>query len=234
MHVLYVEDDEVLSQIVERALRDAGHICETTDRGAQALSLLKANDYDAVALDVGLPDMDGMQVVRMMKVEGIATPVMLLSGLPDINLHFVAADLGVDKFLTKPFSASELIAHLEAIAKNGGAPSPAAAPPLQPAPLRPAPPRPAQPPRPAARPAAGPGEPRPPGRSPAQDAALIIEGGRQIPCTAVERSATGASLRLSDPGETCPERFTLKFLDGPRRRCQVTSRDGGRIEVAFR
>ncbi len=225
MHVLYVEDDEVLTQIVERALREAGHTCETTDKGGEALNLLKANDYDAVALDVGLPDMDGTQVVRMMKVESIATPVMLLSGLPDINLHFVAADLGVDKFLTKPFSARELIGHLESIAKNGGAPNPAPA-----LPPRPAPPR----PRPAARPSARQGESRPRNRSPACDAALIIEGGRQIPCTVAERSATGALLMMSDPAETCPEQFTLKFLDGPRHRCQVTSRDGGRIEVAFR
>ena len=83
-------------------------------------------------------DMDGMQVVRMMKVEGIDIPVMLLSGLADINQHFVAADLGVEKFLTKPFSANELIGQMEGIAKPGAAPAAAAAPPPQPAP----PPRP--------------------------------------------------------------------------------------------
>ncbi len=223
MHVLYAEEDQVLSQIVERALRDAGHTCETTAMGAEVLSLLKTNDYDAVALDVGLPDMDGMQVVRMMKVEGVATPVMLLSGLPDINLHFVAADLGVDKFLTKPFSARELIGHLEGIAKPGAAIGPAVAPPAAAPPPRPAP-------RPAARPPSGPSS----SRSAAHDAALIIEAGRQIPCTVLGRSEAAATLKLSDPAETCPDRFTLKFLEGPRFRCEVTSRYGERIEVAFR
>jgi CheY-like chemotaxis protein len=232
MHVLYVEDDEVLTQIVERALCDAGHTCETTNEGARALSLVKTNDYDAVALDVGLPDMDGCQVVRMMKVEGIATPVMLLSGLPDINLHFVAADLGVKKFLTKPFSASELIGHLEEIAGPGGAGRQVASPEPAPAPA----PRPAPPPgtRQTVTPATGESAERPQARSAAHDAALILDGGRQISCTVLDRSEAGVALRLSDPAETCPEQFTLKFLDGPRHRCQVTSRDGGKIEVAFR
>ncbi len=224
MHVLYAEEDQVLSQIVERALRDAGHTCETTAKGAEALSLLKTNDYDAIALDVELPDMDGMQVVRMMKVEGIEVPVMLLCGLPDINLRFIAADLGVDKFLSKPFSASELIGNLEGIAKNGGAPSPAASPTPPPAPPR----------RPAARPAPGHGEPLSPIRSAAHDAALIIDGVRQIPCTVLDRSGTTASLRLSDPNETCPDRFTLKFLDGPRHTCRVILRSRNQVEVAFR
>ncbi len=224
MHVLYVEDDEVMSQIVERALRDAGHTCETANEGAQALKLAKTNDYDVVALDVGLRDMDGMQVVRMLKVEGIDIPVLLLSGMTDINLHFVAADLGVQKFLTKPFSARELIGHLEEIAKNGGAPGPSPAPP----------PRPTPPPRPIARPAAAPSEPSAPARSAAHDAALIIEGGRQIPCTILDRSETTASLQLSEPGETCPDRFTLKFLDGPRHTCRVILRSRDRLEVAFR
>ena len=228
MHVLYAEEDQVLSQIMERALRDAGHTCETTAKGAEALSLLKTKNYDAIALDVELPDMDGMQVVRMMKVEGIEVPVMLLCGLPDINLRFIAADLGVDKFLSKPFSASELIGHLEGIAKNGGAPGPAASPTPPPAPPR----------RPAPRPAPGHGDPPSPARSrarsPANDAALIIDGVRQIPCTVLDRSETTASLRLSDPNETCPDRFTLKLLDGPRHTCRVILRSPGRVEVAFR
>ena len=228
MHVLYVEDDEVMSQIVERALRDAGHTCETASKGAQALSLVKENDYDVVALDVGLRDMDGMQVVRMMKVEGIDIPVMLLSGLADINQHFVAADLGVEKFLTKPFSANELIGQMEGIAKPGAAPAAAAAPPPQPAP----PPRPAA--KPAARPAEAQSAPGPQAWQAAHDAALIIDGDRQISCTILDRTQTTAALRLSDTDETCPDRFTLKFLDGPRHTCRVILRSRDRIEVAFR
>ncbi len=66
MHVLFVEDDEVVAQNAQMALRALGHDCEITDLGATAFALSKRKDYDIVVLDVGLPDMDGFKVVRRM------------------------------------------------------------------------------------------------------------------------------------------------------------------------
>jgi CheY-like chemotaxis protein len=114
MHVLFVDDDEVLAQAVEMALRENGHVCEITDLGKEALTLSKRNAYDIVVLDVGLPDMDGCHVVRRMKVEGVETPVLLHSGLLDPELTAEAASLGVEHFLAKPFSIAELIDRMEA------------------------------------------------------------------------------------------------------------------------
>ena len=115
MHVLFVEDDEVVAQSVEMALRANGHDCKTTDLGANALTLAKHNDYDIVVLDVDLPDMDGYHVVRRMKMEGIETPLLMQSGLDDPDLPSDAESLGIGNFLAKPFSIAELLERMEVV-----------------------------------------------------------------------------------------------------------------------
>ncbi|MDH3595303.1 MAG: response regulator [Rhodospirillales bacterium] len=250
MHVLLVEDDEVLTPIVEAALREAGHTCETTEQGAQAVALAKQNRYDVMVVDADLPDMEGCQVVRLLKVEGIDIPVVMQSGVMDLNLPFVAASLGVKKFLTKPFSARELIGHMEAVAGTPGqgvpdaapapgpVPGPAAGPAagarVAPPPAQPAPPQPAPGPRPAPMPAAGNIERRGAARAKVYQAALILDGDRQIPCVILDRSERGGALRITDPDQPCPTLFTLKPLDGPECRCEVRWRRGDRIGVEFR
>jgi CheY-like chemotaxis protein len=120
MHVLFVDDDEVLAQGVEMALRENGHECEVADLGKEALTLSKRNAYDIVVLDVGLPDIDGCHVARRMKMEGVKTPVLLHSGLIDPELTDEARSLGVEDFLAKPFSIAELIDRMEAILGHEG------------------------------------------------------------------------------------------------------------------
>jgi CheY-like chemotaxis protein len=240
MHVLLVEDDEVLTPIVEAAFREAGHTCEAVESGKQAITLVKTNPYDVMVLDVDLPDMDGCQVVRLMKVEGIDTPVVLLSGLADLNLRFVAADLGVEKFLAKPFSASELIGHMEAVVGNSCREQPDRAP--QPAPQpdpepvsEPTPaPRPVPEPEPAWMPAPDTVERRRHARATVYAAAVIVDGDGQIPCVILDRSNKGAALLLADPDQPCPTLFTLEPVNGPQCRCEVRWRRGDRIGVEFR
>jgi DNA-binding response OmpR family regulator len=238
MHVLLVEDDEVLTPIVEAAFREAGHSCEAVDSGKQAVKLAKSNHYDVMVLDVDLPDMDGCQVVRLMKVEGIDTPVVLLSGLADLNLRFVAADLGVEKFLAKPFSASELIGHMETVVGNSARDKPATAPEPEPDPWPIAEPASAPPPDPepvqASMPAPESTERRRQARATVYGAAVIVDGDSQIPCVILDRSNKGAALLLADPDQPCPTLFTLEPLDGPQCRCEVRWRRGDRIGIEFR
>jgi CheY-like chemotaxis protein len=261
MHVLLVEDDEVLTPIVERALREAGHTCDTADQGGAAVALAKANRYDVMVLDADLPDMEGCQVVRLLRVEGIDLPVVMQSGVADLNLPFVAASLGVKKFLTKPFSARELIGHMEAVA---GPPRRAAAAAARPAPAPVPEPAVATAPKPAAAPVPEPAakpvpeparaQPRPPvpetrfaampevpsgdrrrgDRAMVYRAALILEGDKEIPCAILDLSERGGALRVTDPDQPCPTLFTLKPFDGPARRCEVRWRRGDRIGIEFR
>ena len=144
MHVLFVEDDEVVAQNAQMALRALGHDCEITDLGATALALSKRKDYDIVVLDVGLPDMDGFKVVRRMKLEGVKTPLLMQSGLDDPSLPSTAESLGVANFLVKPFSIAELLERMEAVlgisepAEPEPAPDAETAPPPPPKPQAPA------------------------------------------------------------------------------------------------
>ncbi len=157
MHVLFVDDDEVLAQGVETALRDKGHVCEVAELGKQALTLSKDTAYDIVVLDVDLPDIDGYQVVRLMKVEGVKTPVLLQSGLADPDLPAEMEALGVKGFLAKPFSITELIERMEALLTGRGVAAADTMPPTPPARPQPAP-------RPENR--AAPAAVRPPRRAP--------------------------------------------------------------------
>lgn len=120
MHVLFVDDDELVSQSVEEALRRAGHSCEIAELGSEAIALAKANTYDIVVLDIGLPDMDGYHVIRRLKLEGIRVPILLQSGLSDPDLVAEGAELGVEDFLPKPFSIKELISHMESVVVRSG------------------------------------------------------------------------------------------------------------------
>jgi CheY-like chemotaxis protein len=241
MHVLLVEDDEVLTPIVERAIREAGHTCDTADQGGEAVALAKANRYDVMVLDADLRDMEGCQVVRLLKVEGIDLPVVMQSDVMDLNLPFVASSLGVKKFLTKPFSARELIGHMEAVAGmlRPDVAEPEAAPRPEPA-LEPMPePPPAArviPPPPGASPMpAGPsGNRRREDRAVVYRAGLILDGDQQIPCAILDLSERGGALRISDPDQPCPTLFTLRPFDGPERRCEVRWRRGDRIGIEFR
>ena len=120
MHVLFVDDDELVSQSVEEALRRAGHSCEIAKLGSEAITLAKANTYDIVVLDIGLPDMDGYHVIRRLKLESIRVPILLQSGLSDPDLVAEGAELGVEDFLPKPFSIKELVAHMESVVARSG------------------------------------------------------------------------------------------------------------------
>lgn len=246
MHVLFVEDDEVVSQSVQLVLQERGHQCEIVDLGRDAIKRAKDNNYDVIVLDIGLPDMDGYHVIRRLKMDGIKTPVLLQSGLAGQDLPSEAADLGITEYLAKPFSVNELIARMESViaGTQDNGPDPEAEPeaaaeadpgPLaEPGPISPMPPAASSPAKTAGRSLdADDDDRRRHLRASVYEAALITEQGPPIPCAIVNLSETGAAIRLSVPDQSCPTLFTLRPLEGPERRCEVRWRREDQIGVEF-
>jgi len=125
MRVLIVEDDAALARGLIEALRAAGlavdHVCD----GAEAVELVGEEPYSVVILDLGLPDIDGLKVLRMMRGRGVRTPVLILTARDSLNDRVCGLDQGADDYLAKPFEPAELAARVRALIRRGqGAPDP--------------------------------------------------------------------------------------------------------------
>jgi two-component system OmpR family response regulator len=119
VRVLVVEDEPKLAALVARALREEGHPADVAERGADALGMALAAPYDAIVLDVMLPDLDGFEVVRKLRAKDVWTPVLMLTARDAVADRVDAIDMGADDYLTKPFSFAELFARLRAVARRG-------------------------------------------------------------------------------------------------------------------
>ena len=111
MHILLIEDDSKTADSVEMILRAEGHDCDIADSGKIALDLARAAEYDLILLDIGLPDMDGYDVLNHMRRAGVTTPVIIQSGL--VLLKSKIKDLGVEDCLAKPFGRRQLAESIE-------------------------------------------------------------------------------------------------------------------------
>lgn len=109
--VLIIEDERQIRRFVRAALETAGYRVLEADTGKQGLSEISAHKPDLVILDLGLPDMDGIEVVRQLR-EWASVPIVVLSARLDERNKVTALDLGADDYLTKPFSTGELLARL--------------------------------------------------------------------------------------------------------------------------
>lgn len=118
MRVLLVEDDHTAARGITLLLKSGGSIVDHADSGEEALELVKHYDYDAVVLDLLLPDIEGYEVVRRMRSARVETPIMILSGLTRPQAKVKALGLGADDFMCKPFDGSELVARLQAIVRR--------------------------------------------------------------------------------------------------------------------
>ena len=113
MRVLVVDDDPVSTALVKKALEGQQYVVECTDRGEDALDILKVYDFDALVLDLRLPDLDGGKVLRRLRSIGSVVPVMIVSGISDRAARIQALLDGADDYLTKPFDRDELVARLK-------------------------------------------------------------------------------------------------------------------------
>ena len=119
MRVLVVEDEPKMAALIARALREEGHPTDLAARGEDAVWMAVASPYDAIVLDVMLPERDGFEVLRELRSRKVWTPVLMLTARDAVTDRVDALDSGADDYLTKPFSFAELLARLRAIARRG-------------------------------------------------------------------------------------------------------------------
>jgi len=118
MRVLLVEDDPTTQQSIKLMLESASMVVDATDLGEDGLEIGKLYDYDIIVLDLMLPDMDGMDVLRRLRDARVETPVLILSGLTKSENKIKGLGSGADDYLTKPFVKEELIARIQAIIRR--------------------------------------------------------------------------------------------------------------------
>ncbi|MBL0419111.1 response regulator transcription factor [Ramlibacter sp. AW1] len=126
MRILLVEDDPMIGQALVDALRDAGHATDWLRDGASADTALRTGSFDAVVLDLGLPQRDGLQVLQSLRARGDRVPVLVATARDAVADRIAGLDAGADDYLVKPFETDELLARLRAlIRRSAGAAGPA-------------------------------------------------------------------------------------------------------------
>jgi two-component system OmpR family response regulator len=120
MRILLVEDEPTLAAQLAAPLRAAGYALDTADNGLDAHFLGDSEDYDAVILDLGLPQMDGITVLRKWRAGGRAMPVLILTARDGWHEKVAGIDAGADDYLAKPFHMEELLARLRALIRRAG------------------------------------------------------------------------------------------------------------------
>ena len=118
MHVLLVEDDMVLADGVARILRGHGMVVDVVHNGDDADRALQSREVSVAVLDIGLPGIDGFEVVRRLRARGSSLPVLLLTARDDVQDRVRGLETGADDYLVKPFAAPELVARLKALVRR--------------------------------------------------------------------------------------------------------------------
>ena len=118
MRVLLIEDDSSAAKSIELMLKSEGYIVDSTDQGEDGLEIGKIYDYDIIILDLMLPDMDGYEVLKRLRAGKVNTPILILSGLAELDNKIKGLGIGADDYLTKPFDKRELIARIQAIVRR--------------------------------------------------------------------------------------------------------------------
>jgi two-component system cell cycle response regulator CtrA len=118
MRVLLIEDDSSAAKGIELMLKSEGYIVDITGQGEDGLEIGKLYDYDIIILDLMLPDMDGYEVLKRLRANKIKTPILILSGLSELDNKIKGLGIGADDYLTKPFDKRELVARLQAIVRR--------------------------------------------------------------------------------------------------------------------
>ena len=118
MRILLVEDDDMLGEAVRDGLRQEGYVVDWVRNGGAALAALSTSSFSALVLDLGLPDSDGLGLLRRLRQSGQATPVVIVTARDRVSDRIGGLDAGADDYLIKPFDIDELGARLRAITRR--------------------------------------------------------------------------------------------------------------------
>lgn len=125
MRILIVEDEAKMAGLLKRGMEEDGHAADIAATGTEALWMAKATDYDAIVLDLMLPGVDGVEVCRRLREDGVWSPVLMVTALTAVSDRVAGLDAGADDYLAKPFHLDELLARVRAIARRGAPERPA-------------------------------------------------------------------------------------------------------------
>jgi two-component system OmpR family response regulator len=118
MRVLIVEDERKIAEAIRRVLAAERYSADVAEDGVAALTLAGQAPYDVIVLDRMLPDLDGIEVLRLLRARGVGAPVLMLTALGTLDARVAGLDAGADDYLAKPFAFSELLARLRALARR--------------------------------------------------------------------------------------------------------------------
>jgi len=118
MRVLVVEDEPGIARFIKQGLDEAGYAVDVARDGEEGRDYLLAQDYDAIVLDILLPRLNGVSMLRDIRCRGIKTPVLLLTALDTVENRVQGLDAGADDYLVKPFAFPELLARLRALMRR--------------------------------------------------------------------------------------------------------------------
>ena len=121
MRILIAEDDAIMADGLTRSLRQAGYVVDRVGTGPEADSAVTRGEFDLLILDLGLPKMGGLEVLRRLRARQSRLPVLILTALDGVNDRVRGLDLGADDYLAKPFALNELEARVRALTRRGAA-----------------------------------------------------------------------------------------------------------------
>lgn len=124
MRILLAEDDAMIADGLARSLRHAGYAVDCAPTGSDADAALMANTYDLVILDIGLPKMNGLDVLRRLRARSTQPPVLILTALDALGDRVKGLDLGADDYMAKPFELAELEARVRALTRRSSQTTP--------------------------------------------------------------------------------------------------------------
>jgi DNA-binding response OmpR family regulator len=118
MHILVVDDDVRLARQISSAVTEAGHDPVVIHNGEEALEAAGENSFDLIVLDIGLPRMDGFEVLRRLRAQRVASRVLVLTARGEVKDRVTGLQLGADDYLPKPFAMQELVARVRALGRR--------------------------------------------------------------------------------------------------------------------
>ncbi len=118
MRVLVVEDEQRLGRLLRRSLEAVRHVVDVATDGETGLAAARDGEYDVIILDLGLPDVDGVEVCRHLRATRVGTPILMLTARDEIEDRVHGLDAGADDYVGKPFALSELLARVRALSRR--------------------------------------------------------------------------------------------------------------------